>query len=166
LAGRDAWKANEAVWRLKMAGKPAVAFLSKRLLAATPLDLQRVARLILELNSDQFVVRERATEQLASFGQAAEASLRKALAGCPSPEVRERIASLLSRIRKLSLEESRVLRAIEVLEWVGTPDAKHALTILAAGSEDSRLTVEAKISLERLNKQHLQKQLGGDSLPR
>jgi hypothetical protein len=45
------------------------------------------------------------------------------------------------------------MRAVEVLERVGTPEARAALEDLAKGLDVARLTVEARASLERLRKQ-------------
>jgi hypothetical protein len=44
------------------------------------------------------------------------------------------------------------VRAIEVLEHIGTPDANELLQTLATGAPEARLTQEAKASLERLAK--------------
>jgi hypothetical protein len=41
---------------------------------------------------------------------------------------------------------------VEVLEHIGTSDAKQLLEMLATGTEGARLTKEARASLERLNK--------------
>ena len=47
----------------------------------------------------------------------------------------------------------RVWRVIQVLEGIGTPEAQAALKTLADGAPASRLTQEARASLERLAKQ-------------
>jgi hypothetical protein len=44
----------------------------------------------------------------------------------------------------------RGLRAIAVLEQIGTPEAKQLLLNLAAGAPEARLTREAKAALGRL----------------
>jgi hypothetical protein len=65
----------------------------------------------------------------------------------PSLEVHQRIERLLARIKP---ETWRDLRAVEVLERIGSPEAKQVLESLAKGAEGARLTREAKASLERL----------------
>jgi hypothetical protein len=42
------------------------------------------------------------------------------------------------------------MRAIEVLERIGTPEAKEVVKKLAGGREDAALTVAAKRTLERM----------------
>ena len=44
------------------------------------------------------------------------------------------------------------LRAVEVLERIGTPEARQVLAKLADGAPEARLTQEAKASLQRLAK--------------
>ncbi len=44
----------------------------------------------------------------------------------------------------------RALRAIEMLEHIGTQEARQVLERLAKGASEARLTQEAKASLERL----------------
>ena len=47
-------------------------------------------------------------------------------------------------------ESLRRLRAVEMLERAGTPQAQEALQALARGIPGARLTHEAKASLDRL----------------
>jgi hypothetical protein len=49
-------------------------------------------------------------------------------------------------------EQWRVLRIIEVLEWIGSKDARELLEALADKAPDAKLQLEAKASLERLAK--------------
>jgi len=44
----------------------------------------------------------------------------------------------------------RLLRALAVLEYAGTQEAKTCLRLLAGGLAEARLTREAKAALERL----------------
>jgi hypothetical protein len=85
-------------------------------------------------------------EALRRLGERAEPGLREALKGKPTLETRKRVEQLLEGIRL------RCLRAVEVLEHIGTPDAQQVLKTLASGTPPARLTREAKASLERLAK--------------
>jgi hypothetical protein len=93
LAGDDAARAYEAVWAL--AAGDSAPFLKGRLRPVPAAGAEQVARLLADLDSDAFAVRERATRELAKLEEAAEPALRKALAGHPSPEVRRRVTGLL-----------------------------------------------------------------------
>jgi hypothetical protein len=50
------------------------------------------------------------------------------------------------------------LRALEVLEHVGTPEARRVLEALGHGAPGARLTEEAKAATERLAKRPASKQ--------
>jgi hypothetical protein len=153
LAG-DAARGYAALGRLVGAGQSAVVFLGKHLQNSRPVDTKRVERLLAELDSDQFAVREQATAQLKALAEHAEPALRTALAGKPSLEVRRRLEALLERLESAGLfpETVRQIRAVEALEAIGTPAARQALGQLAAGPAGTHLSREAKASLGRLAK--------------
>jgi RNA polymerase sigma factor (sigma-70 family) len=154
LAGADAPKAHRAMQALLAAGQ-AVSFLKGRLRPAPALDGGRIDRLLADLDSDQFAAREKASRELRQLGDGAEPALRKALSGKPSAEQRRRLKELLREMSTLGPgDRLRELRSVEVLEHLGTPDARRVLASLAEGGPDARLTREAKASLERLARQH------------
>ena len=96
-------------------------------------------------------MREQATAELEKVAGAVEAELRKALAGTPSAEMRERLKKVLdAEGRGPSAERLRQERALEVLEGAGTPEAKKLLAELAKGSPQAWLTREARAALDRL----------------
>ena len=150
MAGEDAGKAHEAIWTLVTAGNQAVPFLSEHLRPVHPVDPQRLAQWIADLDSRSFKTRMEANVELEKEAELAEPGLRKALS--PSPEVRRRIKSLLERLEKgiLAPDVLRGVRAVEVLEHIATPEAKKLLGVLATGAPQARLTQEAKASLDRL----------------
>jgi hypothetical protein len=49
----------------------------------------------------------------------------------------------------------RGLRAVEVLEHIGTPEARRVLATPAEGAVEARLTKDAKAALERLAKRNV-----------
>jgi HEAT repeat protein len=120
---------------------------------AEPASAEKVKRLIKELDSKEFQVREAASRRLAELGEQTEPLLEAALKAKPTLEQRRRIEQLLSAIPMLQPpEQLRGLRAIEVLEHIGTPEAQDVLTTLGKGAPEARVTREAKASLERLAK--------------
>ena len=60
--------------------------------------LQRIPRLLADLDDDEFTVREKASTELAKLGELALPALQKALAAEPSPEVRFRVEALLDKL--------------------------------------------------------------------
>jgi RNA polymerase sigma factor (sigma-70 family) len=151
LGDEDARKAYRAVQALLGSAGPAVSLLGGRLRPAAATDGPRIDRLLADLDSDQFEVRQKAHRQLREMGNAAEPALRKALADKPSAEQRLRIKELLQEADPAHFPELlRELRAVEVLERVGTAEARQVLQTLAGGAGDARLTREAKASLGRM----------------
>lgn len=129
-----------------------VSFLRSRM---RPLALDpRIAKLVVELDDEQFAVRERAAVQLEAQHDLAEPALRKAVARKPSLEARRRMTQLLDKLEgPVGLPgHLQFLRALEVLENVATPEARDLLQTLADGAPEARLTQEAKASLDRLTK--------------
>jgi HEAT repeat protein len=130
--------------------------LNDRLRPAQPPDPERLRRLLADLDSDEFDVREAAARGLAELGEQAAPALRKSREAAPSAEVRRRLEGLLAdavlagRRPVRSPETLRALRAVHVLEQVGTPEARHVLERLAQGAPEARITTEARATLERL----------------
>jgi RNA polymerase sigma factor (sigma-70 family) len=151
LAAADAARAFAALRTLLAHGPEAVTLLNERLRPAAPADREKISRLIAALDDEKFTVRDDATAKLRESGGAAEPALRAALNGKPSPEKRRRLEELLQRC-DASAPLLREVRAVEALERIGTPEARGVLQTLAAGTADTRLTREAKASLQRLTK--------------
>jgi len=156
LAGADAARAYQAIHQLAAAPESSVPFLRKRLQPVAPVDEKRVARLIADLDSEDFAVRQKATAALRELSDQPLAAYRKALEGKPSLETRRRLEDLLVKASSawwdVSGERLRSLRAVEALELDGAKEAREVLETFAAGAEGARLTEEAKAALERLAK--------------
>jgi WD40 repeat protein len=139
-----------------LAGDPALAFTAIRRLASHPTeaipllrahlkpaaaaDPKRIAALVKALDADRFAAREQAAAELTKLGDEADAALRAALAGAPSPEARERLTQLLPKMAVPTPERLRELRAMEALEVAGTPEAA---ALLAEWSKDPALRIRA-----------------------
>jgi hypothetical protein len=129
------------------AAERSVPVLTERLVASLRPNKQADAW-IAELASKRFAARARAEKELRQLGAAAEGSLRKALAGAPALEVRRRIEGLLEK--QGGSGNVRALRAVEVLEHVGTAEARTALEAVAGADSDARLAAEARAAAARL----------------
>jgi WD40 repeat protein len=154
LAGDDVTRADRAVWALRLAPDRSAAFLRQQIRPVSVVDPRQVERLVADLNDNRFAVREKAYRELEKLGGRAEEPLRSALAGSLSAEARQRVQRLLDACRRPTLtpEELQALRAIEVLEYVGGPEATAALKVLAEGPATSRVAQEAQGTLERLGR--------------
>ncbi|HEV3262566.1 MAG TPA: sigma-70 family RNA polymerase sigma factor [Gemmataceae bacterium] len=153
LGGDDAAAAYRAVCSLSADPERALPFLKDRLLTPTTVDAEKVARLIADLDSARFAVREQATAALAKLGEGAAPALRRVLAGKPSAEVRRRAQQLLDRLQGImSPAGLRTLRAVEALERAGTAEVLPVLKTLAAAPREDWLRHEAKAALKRLSR--------------
>lgn len=153
LAVEDAGKSYVAIWALAAAPDQAVPFIAQRLQPGEPVDEAQVRRWVRELDDESFVVRERATRQLAELGDGAEPFLRQAMASRPSVEVAQRLEVLLSSIEAPTLDADavRALRSLEVLERAATPEARTALEELTTGVTGSKLRRRARAAVARLS---------------
>jgi hypothetical protein len=108
--------------------------------------------LILELSSDDVRTRERASRELEERGR--EADLEALKTGTLSPEARARIEEILATWKRplaLSGEGLRTSRAVQVLEGIGSAEARELLSALARGSRLERERDDAALALSRLS---------------
>ena len=114
-------------------GKPAVARRAIHVLAADPIagfayakdvttpategDIQRYEKWIANLDAAAFADRDTGSRELATAGWRAESLMQRTLKETDSPEVRQRLETLLAK------PDVRAIRAIELLERIGTPEA-------------------------------------------
>jgi WD40 repeat protein len=153
LADADASKAFAAIRTLIRARQQSVSFLKEHLRPIRPIAAEKMAAWIAELDSERFETRAKAEAELRELKELAEPSLRKAVQDKrTSLEQRRRIEGLLQRLHGLSTskETLRQLRAVEVLEHIGSPEARQVLRTLATGAPEAFPTREAKAALERL----------------
>jgi hypothetical protein len=88
---------------------------------------------------------------LGLLGRAAEPALRQALKAPSSAEQRRRVVQLIETLEAPApAQEVSAARAVEVLEWIGTPEAQRLLEELARGAPGSWLTEEAAGARRRL----------------
>jgi WD40 repeat protein len=149
----DAPTAYKAILALLGAPEKAIALIKERVPPAQKPDRKRIQALIADLDDNVVFVREAASKELGRLGEAVEPALRATLAGKPSSEVRSRCERLLESLAKGELDADglRNLRAVQVLEQIGTPEASAVLKGLAGGAP-GRLSREAKLALEVLNR--------------
>src|SRR5260370_668656 len=159
MDGDDAAKAWQAILALASRPEQAVPLVKPRLPANPPLDSKRLARLLADLDDDDFDTREQASKELIALGHAAAPAVRKLRVHAPSQEARDRAAKVLAKLDDAGIvtQELRFLRALEVLEYAGTPEAVKLLEAEATGAAESKLTQGAKAALDRLAKRRPEK---------
>jgi hypothetical protein len=130
----------------------AVDLLRSRLKPVPKADEARVEQLVADL-SGGFAARRKAAEELERLGELAVPHLKKALAGNPSLDLRQRVERLLAKatVQKPQGDALRELRAIELLELAGTAEARKALEGLGQGAPGARLTREATSAISRMS---------------
>ena len=79
--------------------------------------------------------------------------MRKALEGKPFLEAQRRLEELVNKLDGPVRipEQARDLRCVEVVEHIGSVEARRLLDELSKGAEGSRLTREAKAASARLS---------------
>jgi RNA polymerase sigma factor (sigma-70 family) len=144
--------AFQAQGHLLAAPAEAIRLIGKQVKPVEPPDPKRLAALLADLDSSDFAAREQASKGLAEMGRPALTALREAVRKTESAEVRKRATDLIQQIegQTMSARELREVRAVEVLAWIGTSEAKELLTGMAKGAASEQLTMAADAALKRL----------------
>jgi len=155
LAANDGDQVRGALAALAATPGPTVAFLKEQLKPIPPPKTGHIEKLLADMDSKSFAMRQKAMTELEQLGDLAAEGLTKRLEGKVSLELQRRIEVLRDKIESAQVPEPLVqaLRGVEVLERIGTPEARQLLEMLASGAGAHRLTVEAAESLGRLKKQ-------------
>jgi WD40 repeat protein len=119
----------------------------------------RLDRLIADLDDSEFEVRAKAARDLERLGPEVVPALRRAMEETSSAEVRRRLETILENLsdRPLRAEALRGVRAVRVLEQIGTPEARALLKSLAGGAPAAPLTRHARAALAALDAGHDEK---------
>jgi WD40 repeat protein len=154
LADRDARRAYQAMARLAADPEKAVTLLRERLEPIVQPDDAALDRLVTDLGDKTFAVRSRATAELDRLGHAVVPGVLARWAKAKSLEMRRRLEQFLDKHDRgvPPPEALRQRRALEVLEHIGSPQARAVLKELARGSPAVRLTQDAAVALRRLDR--------------
>jgi hypothetical protein len=117
-------------------------------------DGKKIAKLLEELDANEYKVRAAAFKGLAALGAFAEGSLRQALDKKPNLEKHRRLEELLAKLSDdgVAGEHLRAVRCVEVLEMIGTAEARKVVERLAGGAAEAELTRTAKGALGRMKR--------------
>jgi WD40 repeat protein len=151
LASENTETSWQAICTLGAAPEKALPLLKEQLSPVQEGPRQRFGKLLAQLDDDSFDVRERATEELTQIVDEVGQLLEEELQKDHSAEVRRRITLVLEKRGNNSLPPGnrRILRALEALELLHTPEARTLLEKLAGGAPDALQTREAKAALAR-----------------
>jgi dipeptidyl aminopeptidase/acylaminoacyl peptidase len=152
LAGSDSTTGFRAIRSLVAGADDTAKWLGERLKIRPAADGKRIAQLIKELDGEDFDVREAASDELTQIGSAARTALEAALKNPPSAEVKRRCAALLGRLGGSSVpaSELRAARAVEVLEKIGSAEAKRVLNKLLQAKPSAQQAAEIRSALARM----------------
>ncbi len=151
---------GEAAYRALLAlasdPKQAVPFVKVKLLA-NPVDPKMVAKMLADLDDDQYPLREKASHDLARLGRSVATEMERERATTPSAEVRHRLDTLLAKLKENDdgpkLDEAvRAQRVVAVLELAATAEAKELLEHLAKKAALADVRRQAASALDRLSK--------------
>ena len=95
LASDDTARSYAAVNALVRAARQSLPLLRDRVKPIAAVEPQRLGQLIGDLDSEEFAVRQKASQQLQQLGELVEPELRRILDGKPPLEVRRRVEALL-----------------------------------------------------------------------
>src|SRR5262245_44186845 len=154
LGSNDAAKAYRAMAGMFLEPDAAVTLLAKMRPPVKPADGPTIARWMDELGSDKFGVRDQARRKLEEQGVFARDALIKASKRELPLETLRRVEALLRRIEdaRNDPEFVRNQRALEVLEQIGSQQAKRLLKQWVTGSAAAYLAKESAEMLQRLER--------------
>jgi WD40 repeat protein len=145
-----------AMRRMVFAPDKAIPFLKKQLPPVPADQAARCAKLIKDLNDDDFQTRKTAENELLKQGAIVVPMLQEALMGqLPTLEVRRLMTRILEQlpVDELRSRREREVRILQVLERIGSAEARAYLKELAGGGAAAPLTRDAKVTLEKLERQ-------------
>ncbi len=152
LAGRDGAIVSKALATLAANPRAFLDMGAQRLAPARDPGRKAVERMIADLNSPRFAVRDKAYAELDQLGEDILGILHDCLKKGLSLEVSRRLERLVHEHDPAngSPKRLREMRALELLEYLATPDASQVVKNLANGAPHARLTLDAQAALRRI----------------
>jgi RNA polymerase sigma factor (sigma-70 family) len=153
LAAKEARESFKSEGRFLAAPAETVKLFAAKIEPAVPVDPKQVARLLADLGSDDFVVRDAATRALEQLDRQVTPYLEKALSNAGTVEARRRLEQMIDKRRTglLTPEQLRHTRAVMILERIGDGAAQALLRRWASGPSAAQLTMEAAAALRHLD---------------
>jgi RNA polymerase sigma factor (sigma-70 family) len=153
LRSEDAESAYRAIWALAENPAAAAKFLQTAIAPAKGPDLAHQRKLVADLNSDDFGVRDAAQQELAKLADLAAAAIEEGLKKPPTLEVKRRLEGLQSALQgDPTPTKLREIRAVQALELAAAPETTAVLRLWAAGAAGADLSKNAQAALERIQR--------------
>ncbi|MCI0376195.1 MAG: hypothetical protein L0215_01180 [Gemmataceae bacterium] len=151
LLESDGEKAFRAMRRLAATPHDTLPFLRETLPpAAKSVTPVQIEQLIHQLDSERFAERDKAGQELERLDWQAIDAVRKAAKEGGTLERKRRLEQLILRAEgPLTGTRLRWHRAVEVVDWIGTAEAKALMERWGQGAAGSQLTQEANKALKR-----------------
>ena len=155
LASAEAERAYRAICALANDPRAAADLLRAKFAPVPPPDPGRVRKLIAELNSNEFRIRDAAQQELAKLGDLAAPAIKEALLEQPlTLETKRRLEKLQSVLQlEPTPAQLRAIRAIQALELAAAAETNAVLRQWAGGAPGADLTKNAQAALERIERQ-------------
>ncbi len=152
LTAKEASESFRSEGRFLAAPAETVKLFAEKIKPVAALDPRRIRRLLADLGSEVFAVRDAAAKALHGLDEQAIPYLEEKLKNEESLEVRLRVQRILEQQQgaAISSEQLRQIRGVMILERIGDGEAKKLLRKWAGGPVGVRLTVEASAALKRL----------------
>jgi hypothetical protein len=161
LLSDDAGAAYCAICRMSLAPEQTVAFIKDRVQPAKNLlTAEKLKALADYLDSDRYTEREKASAELMRLGELARDTLEEVRKSPPSLEAKHRAEIILKKLQEarengpegLKGEPLREARIVEILERIGSAEARAILKRYAVGAPGTVLSREATASIQRMTK--------------
>jgi len=152
LGGENAHEAYQAIGSFIQAKTKTADYFQAKHSTIDP-GQEGIFSLISQLDDDDARKREEATEELSRLGLGAQSHIEDALRGTHNAEVRRRLEEALNNLlvpTRMRPSTLRQLRSIQILELLGTPEAKEVLIKIAESSPSKRLMTEARAAVGRI----------------
>jgi len=148
----DAAKAYPLLWALVQAPKRAVAMAEKRMQRDPAADPATMKQWVVDLGSASFARRSVGMKQLRGLGMMAWPAVKVALEKPTDLETRRRLEELAEAILvQPEPDLLRDLRVIQMLEMLGTPEARQTLLRVDKSSQHGPRAEAARSALARLS---------------
>lgn len=151
---------DPAIWTLIDGGKTALPVIREGVTNSGATDA-KIAKLITSLDADDPKLRDDSSKELLNLGVRAFEAISTAAENHASSEVRLQAGEILERFRKLGVtvpsnglygEPLRQLRAVAVLEKIGTPEAVEILRLIRKSAGPAGLAAEAALARKQPQK--------------